>query len=85
MKLIHNHLDIKKQYGIWQSLFFRGIAIKYRSRKKKEENKQYHELIKKLRNEEMKEKLQIDSFEVKSKILKLQHEINILLTEELAK
>ena len=72
---------------IWDTAkaYFRGYAIEFNTRRKKEKNKQYQTLITSLKNEEAKLKKAPTKKELLNKINILQHKINLLEQEEMEK
>ncbi|XP_060100332.1 uncharacterized protein LOC132575538, partial [Heteronotia binoei] len=71
---------------IWDAFkaFFRGVAIRYSSERKREQRKAYNELITKLKHCEKQQKTG-NSSQRKTRIMFFQHQINALLAEEIEK
>lgn len=82
---IRNETEGMAKRTIWDAskAFIRGFAIQYKIRKLKEKNKKYKDLIAALKENKEKSKSR-DSNHVIQKIKAIQHQINILLTEDMA-
>lgn len=87
---IRNNTEGMEKRTIWDvsKAYLRGLAIQNRIRRQKEKNKKYKELILSLKKEEeehVQNNMNInESKKIMEKIKKIQHQINLLLTEEMA-
>lgn len=72
---------------VWEAskAFFRGLAIRFAANQRKERMKKFQELKDALLLEEVKLKSNPTALQLKAKIKVIQHQINVLLSEEIAK